>query len=37
MLKNNGQTTFALKGGNAQSGALNTWYNGALPPADTPR
>ncbi|MHA6765161.1 arabinofuranosidase catalytic domain-containing protein [Streptacidiphilus sp. PAMC 29251] len=32
LLKNNGQTTFALKGGNAQSGALNTWYSGALPP-----
>ena len=32
LLKNNGQTTFALKGGNAQSGGLTTWYNGALPP-----
>ncbi|HVV25296.1 MAG TPA: arabinofuranosidase catalytic domain-containing protein [Pseudonocardiaceae bacterium] len=32
MLKNNGQTTFSLKGGNAQSGGLNTWYNGSLPP-----
>jgi hypothetical protein len=31
MLKNNGQTTFAVKGGNAQSGGLNTQYNGALP------
>jgi len=31
LLKNNGQTTFALKGGNAQSGGLSTWYNGALP------
>ncbi|WP_329454317.1 arabinofuranosidase catalytic domain-containing protein [Streptomyces sp. NBC_01497] len=30
-LKNNGQTTYALKGGNAQSGALSTWWNGALP------
>jgi len=31
MLKNNGQTTYALKGGNAQSGGLSTWYEGALP------
>ena len=31
MLKNNGQTTYALKGGNAQSGTLTTWYSGALP------
>jgi hypothetical protein len=31
MLKNNGQTTFALKGGNAQSGALALWYAGPLP------
>nr|WP_305000334.1 arabinofuranosidase catalytic domain-containing protein [Kitasatospora sp. SolWspMP-SS2h] len=31
VLKNNGQTTYALKGGNAQSGALTTWWNGALP------
>jgi hypothetical protein len=31
LLKNNGQTTFALKGGNGQSGALSTWYSGALP------
>jgi hypothetical protein len=31
LLKNDGQTTFALKGGDAQSGALSTWYNGALP------
>jgi non-reducing end alpha-L-arabinofuranosidase len=31
LLKNNGQTTFALKGGNSQSGGLTTWYNGALP------
>jgi non-reducing end alpha-L-arabinofuranosidase len=31
MLKNNGQTTYALKGGNAQSGSLITWWNGALP------
>lgn len=31
MLKNNGVNTFALKGGNAQTGALSTWYDGALP------
>ena len=37
LLKNNGQTTFALKGGNAQSGGLTTWWNGALPDAATRR
>ncbi len=31
MLKNNGQTTYALKGGNSQSGGLSTWWNGSLP------
>ncbi|MFD2422726.1 arabinofuranosidase catalytic domain-containing protein [Amycolatopsis pigmentata] len=31
LLKNNGQNTFALKGGNAQSGGLTTWYDGTLP------
>lgn len=31
VLKNNGQTTYALKGGNAQSGGLSTWWEGALP------
>jgi hypothetical protein len=31
MLKNNGQTTYALKGGNSQSGALSTWWSGGLP------
>ncbi|WP_370081115.1 arabinofuranosidase catalytic domain-containing protein [Streptacidiphilus sp. MAP12-16] len=31
LLKNNGQTTYAIKGGNAQSGGLTTSYNGALP------
>ncbi len=31
MLKNNGQTTYALKGGNSQSGGLSTWWEGALP------
>ena len=32
MLKNNGTTEFALKGGDAQSGSLSTLYKGALPP-----
>lgn len=31
MLKNNGTTEFALKGGNAQSGDLTTLYKGQLP------
>ncbi|MFE9450000.1 arabinofuranosidase catalytic domain-containing protein [Streptomyces sp. NPDC006739] len=31
MEKNNGTTTYAIKGGNAQSGSLTTWYSGALP------
>ena len=31
MLKNNGTTRFALKGGDAQSGALTTLWDGALP------
>jgi hypothetical protein len=31
VLKNNGTSTFALRGGNAQSGGLTTYYNGALP------
>jgi non-reducing end alpha-L-arabinofuranosidase len=31
LVKNNGQTTYAIKGGNAQSGGLTTWYNGPLP------
>jgi hypothetical protein len=31
LLKNNGTTTYAIKGGNAQSGGLTTWYSGALP------
>ncbi len=30
-LKNNGQTRFALKWGDAQSGGLNTIYSGSLP------
>ena len=31
MLKNNGTTAMALKGANAQSGNLTTFYNGSLP------
>jgi non-reducing end alpha-L-arabinofuranosidase len=31
LLKNNGQNTYAIKGGNAQSGGLTTWYSGAEP------
>jgi hypothetical protein len=31
MVKSNNQTTFEIEGGNAQSGSLTTWYNGALP------
>ena len=31
VLKNNGQTAYALKGGNSQSGGLSTWWSGALP------
>ncbi|MEU9380572.1 arabinofuranosidase catalytic domain-containing protein [Streptomyces sp. NPDC048279] len=31
VLKNNGQTRYALKGGNSQTGALTTWWDGALP------
>jgi hypothetical protein len=31
MLKNNGIDTFALKGGDSQSGGLSTWYEGSLP------
>jgi hypothetical protein len=31
VLKNNGQTTYALKGANAQSGGLTTYWNGGLP------
>ena len=36
MLKNDGQTTFAVKGGDAQSGSLSTWYSGALPSGYSP-
>jgi hypothetical protein len=31
LLKNNGLNTYAIKGGNAQSGGLTTWYDGAEP------
>ena len=31
LVKNNGTTTYAIKGGNANSGGLSTWYNGSLP------
>ena len=31
LLKNDGTSTYALKGGNAQSGGLSTWWNGPLP------
>jgi non-reducing end alpha-L-arabinofuranosidase len=31
LVKNNGTTTYAIKGGNAQSGGLTTWYDGPLP------
>nr|BFE65753.1 hypothetical protein GCM10020063_102790 [Dactylosporangium thailandense] len=31
LLKNDGQHTFALKGGDSRTGALSTWWNGALP------
>ncbi|WP_406141861.1 arabinofuranosidase catalytic domain-containing protein [Streptomyces sp. NBC_01089] len=31
MLKNNGQTTYALKGGDSQTGGLRTQWDGALP------
>jgi hypothetical protein len=31
VLKNNGTTEFALRGGNAQSGSLGTYFKGALP------
>jgi non-reducing end alpha-L-arabinofuranosidase len=30
-LKNNGQNTFELRSGNAQSGSLSTYWNGSLP------
>jgi hypothetical protein len=36
MLKNNGTTNFAIKGGNAQSGTLATLYDGKLPSGYSP-
>jgi hypothetical protein len=36
MLKNNGTTRFAIKGGNAQSGNLTTMWDGALPNGYSP-
>ena len=36
LLKNNGRTTFALKGGNARAGSLTTWYSGPLPKRYSP-
>ncbi len=36
LLKNDGQTTFALKGGDSQTGSLTTWYSGALPTGYSP-
>ena len=36
LLKNNGQNTFALKGGNSQSGSLTTWYSGTEPSGYSP-
>src|SRR6185437_4592394 len=31
LVKNNGTNTYAIKGGNSQSGSLTTWYSGSLP------
>ncbi len=36
MLKNNGTSHFALKGGDAQSGSLSTLWDGSLPPGYSP-
>ena len=36
MLKNNGTSRFALKGGDAQTGGLTTLWNGSLPPGSSP-
>jgi hypothetical protein len=35
-LKNDGHTFFALKGGDATSGGLTTWFNGPLPSGYSP-
>jgi hypothetical protein len=31
LVKTNGTSTYAIKGGNAQAGGLTTWYSGSLP------
>ena len=36
VLKNNGQNTFELEGGNAQSGGLTSYWDGALPSGYSP-
>jgi hypothetical protein len=36
VLKNNGQTTFELEGGNSQSGSLSTYWDGSLPSGYSP-
>ncbi|AMM21462.1 alpha-L-arabinofuranosidase [Frondihabitans sp. PAMC 28766] len=36
LLKNNGQNTMALKGGNSQTGSLSTYYSGNLPSGYSP-
>jgi hypothetical protein len=36
LIKNNGTTEFAIKGGNATSGSLGTYYKGALPSGYNP-
>lgn len=36
VLNNNGTSNFELEGGNAASGGLTTYYNGALPPGYAP-
>ena len=36
VLKNNGQTSFELRGGNAQSGGLSTYWDGSLPSGYSP-
>jgi non-reducing end alpha-L-arabinofuranosidase len=36
MLKNNGTTRFAIKGGNAQAGTMTTLWDGSLPPGYSP-
>jgi hypothetical protein len=36
LLKNDGKTTYAIKGGDAQQGHLTTWYDGPLPPKYAP-